>query len=75
MIKTIMLYLILIVLTKGMQRYLWHHGMSMLIPIVPHDQKSHVAPHFNCLSVRNTVVPLMISLESLAADASMNGIT
>ena len=39
--------------------YHWHHVTLMLAPMVLHDQKSHVAHHFDHLDLRNAVVPLM----------------
>ena len=38
-------------------------------------KNSHVAPHYDCLDLRNAVVPLMIPLMSHAADAGTNGLT
>ena len=37
-----------------------HHVMVMVMCIVSHDQKSHFAPHFDCLDQRNSMVPLMM---------------
>ena len=37
-----------------------------------HNQKHHVAPHFNCLDLRNTMVPLMMPL--ILCDSGGNGV-
>ena len=37
-------------------------------------QTSHVAPHFNCHNLRNTMVPLMLLLEACETDVSANGL-
>ena len=39
------------------------------------SQKRHVVNPFNCLELRNIMVPLMIPLASCDADTSDNGIT
>ena len=46
----------------------------MPTPMALHDYKSHVAPHLNCLSLWNAMVPLMMLLASCDTDASENGI-
>ena len=46
-----------------------------MMPILAHGQESHVEPHFDHLDIRNAVVPLMMSLVSLDADAGANDIT
>ena len=38
-----------------------------------HNQERNVEPHFNCLEVRNAMVPLMMLLE--LCDAGENGVT
>ena len=60
-----------------MQWFNWwfhqHHVMLTLAPVASHNQESHVTPHFNCLTLRNAVVPLMILLA--LCDAGGNGVT
>ena len=72
--KTGILYLILIVLTKEMQWFHWrchqHHVMLTLAPMALHDWESHVTPHFNCLYLGNTLVLLMMLLALCVARAS-----
>ena len=34
--------------------------MPVPTPVVPHDQKVMLHPHFSCLDLRNTVVPLVV---------------
>ena len=57
-----MLYIVLIILTQGIQWcpwwYCWHHIMFIRVSMVSHDQKCHVAPHFKCFNLRNIIVPL-----------------
>ena len=45
----------------------WHYINA------PHDQETHVAPHFNFLELRNVMVPLVMLLVS--CDTDLNGIT
>ena len=47
-----------------------HHMTPVPEPMVLHDQKGHVAPHFSCVKLRNAVVPLMILLVSCNSNAS-----
>ena len=61
--------------SKEMQ---WCHGQGHWCHVVLmalHDQKSHVAPHFNYLNLRNRMVPLIMPSASCDAHASANGIT
>ena len=51
----------------------WYH--VMLMPMASHDHKSHVAPHFNHLDLRNVMMSLMTQSASLDATVSVNGIT
>ena len=37
--------------------------------MVSHDQKGHVAPHFDCLELRNSVIPFMMPLASCDTDS------
>ena len=57
-----MVHLILIILSQGMQWchrwWCWHHAMPIPAPMLSHDKKSHVSPHFNCFDLRKAVVPL-----------------
>ena len=48
--------------------------MPVLAPMVSHDPKSYVEPHFNHLDLRNAVVPLTMPSVSCDADAGANGI-
>ena len=72
--KRVMLDLISVNLTQGIKWchwwWCWQHVMPMPAPLVSHDQKSHVAPHFNCLNLRN----VMVSTTSvLASYGTTNG--
>ena len=49
--------------------------MPMSTEILFHDEKSHVAPHFDCFDVRNIVVPLMVLMPSHDANISPNDMT
>ena len=51
----------------------WHHVMPMAA--VSHDQKSHVAPHFDYLDARNIVVLLTMLMALYDASISGNGMT
>ena len=42
--------------------------------MVSHDQKSHVALHFNHLDLRSAMVPLTMLFVSHNADANASGI-
>ena len=44
-----------------------------LVLMTSHDQKCHIAPHFNFLDLRNAVVPLMMLLA--LCDAGANSVT
>ena len=46
--------------------------MVMLVPVASHDQKSNFTPHFDCLDLRNTMVPLIMLLLSCSADAKLH---
>ena len=43
--------------------------------MVSHDEKNHVAPHFNCLDLRNAMVPLTTLLASCDTTTGGNGVT
>ena len=47
-----------------------------LMPVskVSHDKKSHIGPHFNCLELRFTLVPLTALLASHDANAGANDV-
>ena len=47
----------------------------MQTPMMSHNQKSHVAPHFKCPDLRNAMVPLTTLLASRGTTASGNGVT
>ena len=69
---------ILIILNQGMLWShwwcWWYHIMSIPAPVVSHDQKSYIASHFNCLVLRNPMVPLTTLLGSCDINAnSVNG--
>ena len=49
--------------------------LMMLVPMMSHDQRIHVALHFYCLDFRNAVVPLMMLLASHETNASASGVT
>ena len=75
--QNVMLHFISIMLIWGMQWFhwwcCWHHMMSVLRPMALHDQRSHVALHFNCLDLWNAVVSWMSA--PCDDDASTSGIT
>ena len=50
-----------------------NHIILTLRSMASHDQKSHVAPHFYDLHLRNSVVPLMMPSVSCDADTGTNG--
>ena len=54
---------------------LWYHVMPTLVPIASREQKTHVTPHFNCLEIRNAVVPLMMALTLSCTNKYGNGVT
>ena len=45
----------------------------MLVSNVSHDQKGHVALHFDHLDIRNSVVPITMLFASHENDAKANG--
>ena len=47
----------------------------MLGPVASHDQKSHVAPHFDHLDLGNAMLPLTMSLASCDVSTGTNGVT
>ena len=44
------------------------------VPMSSHDQRGHVANHFDCLDLMNAMVPLMMPSVSCDANASVNGV-
>ena len=70
--KKVMLHLISMIMTYRLQWHCrwWclHHIMLVLAPMVSHDQKSHIAPHFNHLHLRN----LLVKLKTLFAPCDIN---
>ena len=72
----VMLHLISVVLTWGKWWChwwcCWNHVTLMPVPMASNDQ-SHAAPHFNCLDLRNAMVPL--KMLSIAYDADTNALT
>ena len=44
-----------------------------VVPVASHDQESPVAPHLNCLDLRNAIVPLTMLLA--LCNAGANGVT
>ena len=74
----VMLHLILIILTKGMQWCHWwcclHCLIWILTPVMSHCQIHDVAPHFKYLGLRNAMVPLTILLACYGADTTANGV-
>ena len=79
MTKQVMLHLILITLTYGIQWcHLWchwHHVTPMPVLVVSHHPKSEIAPHFEYLGLRNVMVPLMVQSASCDTDSGANGVT
>ena len=53
----------------------WHYVMPMAMAIVSHDQKSHIAAHFDCFDITNAVVPLTLLMVSCHVSISANGLT
>ena len=47
--------------------------IPMAMAIVSNDKKCHVAPHFDCLNVRNVVVPLTMLMALSDANISAIG--
>ena len=47
--------------------------MPMAVAIESHGQNSHVATHFDCLDIRNLVVPLTMLMASCDVNISDNG--
>ena len=45
--------------------HLWHYMTN----------ESHIAPHFNCLDLRNALIPLMTLLSSCDTNTGANGVT
>ena len=62
-----------------MQRCHWCHHQHYVIPMAMlmalHDQRGHVAPHFNCLDLRNSILLVKMPLASCDTDADTNSIT
>ena len=50
-----------------------HDVTPMPDPMASHDQKSHVAPDFKYLYLRNAILPLTVMLASYDADTNTNG--
>ena len=48
------------------------HQMT-LVPLTSHDQRSHIASHFDCIDLRNAMVLLMMLLA--LCDAGASGVT
>ena len=75
MTKKVMLHLISVVLTWEKQWChcwcCWHY--VMLEPMEAHDQKRYVAPQFNCLYLRKSLMPFMM-LTSCDTHTSPNSI-
>ena len=59
-----LLFLILIILTNQRQwwdwRCLWHPVMLISGPLMSHDWKTHIVPHFNHLTLTNRMVQLTV---------------
>ena len=49
--------------------------MHMPVLMALHDEKGHVAPHFDNVDQKNTVMPLMKTLASCDTDTGTSGIT
>ena len=49
--------------------------MLTLVPMVYHDQKGYVAPHFDCLVLSNAVIPFMIPSVSCDTGTGINSVT
>ena len=75
--KEVMFHLILIVLTSEVNSAIgsaiWHQ--VILVPMTLYDSKSHIAPHFICHALGNSMVPFMVPSVSCDADTGTNGIT
>ena len=50
-------------------------GVMLPLPMASHNQKSHVASHFDCLDLRNAMVALITPLASCDASAGTSGVT
>ena len=48
--------------------------MLILVQMVSHDQKIHIALHFDHLDLRSAMMPLTMLFVSPDADANANGI-
>ena len=46
-----------------------------LVPMVSHDQKSHITPYCDCLDLGNAMVSLIMPSASCDADTSTSYIT
>ena len=72
--QKVKLQLIWIVLIWEIQwchwQYYHFHMILGLVPIVEHDMKSHVAPYFDHLDIRNAVVSMMVLSTSCDANIS-----
>ena len=47
----------------------------ILMPMASHEEKSHVAPHFDHLDLRNSMVPLKMLSASHDIGTIANGVT
>ena len=56
-------------------QYQWHDLTPTLIPMVWLDQKSHAVPHFDCLDLRNLMMPLTVPSVSCNANTNVDSIT
>ena len=76
MMKKVILHLISIVLTWEMWWFHWwchqYHVMLTLAPMASYNQESLVAPHFNCLALWNTMVPLLMLLVLCGPESVMS---
>ena len=68
-----MLHLISFVLTQFAIQLVSH--MMTLMSIASHNQKGHVAPHFNHIDVRNSMELFSMSSASYDANTDASGIT
>ena len=75
MMRKVMLHLISIFLTLGIQWHhwwcFWHHVMQL--PIESYNEEVIFTLHFNCLILRNSITLVIIPLSSY--DTDPNGIT
>ena len=76
MSKEVILHLMLIVLTKeingAIEKSIWYQVTH--VTMASHDEKHHIAPHFNCLDLGNSVVQLMMPSASCDAHTGTDGI-